>query len=721
MIKNKLIAIAILIGLCPMVYGQGDSPKVSIQDCRKAVGVLNHCYWNDGCSPGGRVWQFEYDREGGPISASVYGSTDRMGNRQEVIDQQIKHACQLTSLESLSINDAWKEKMPPLENLKNLKHLKLKGFIPADISVLKNCPDLVNLKIDGRRLTSIDTLRHLTQLERIDIQFLKVEDLSPLSGLENLESIRINSSQANGSTPRDLPRLKEFITAGTEIADASGLATCPELEVVDLSSTQTNSIEWTRPLKKLKKVEFPSSLVNDLSPLSGRVDLDLGSTLHRLEGRDLSPLDGFRKLGSEGKMSLFDSRTETLPNITHAEDLVTLYLRGTKVADLEPIRFNQLRNLCIEDSPVRDLSPLELSNFEQIGLINLPCDDLSPLKKMDQTTYLEVSGLPITDLSPISSMAELRTLILTGHRVRDFSVVSSLTNLHTVGISNLSQSDLVHLANLPIRTLMLPNSKITDLSGLAIADLQRLRWLDLANSEIENIELLKHCTSLEGLSLEGTKVRDISVLSSLPKLEVLNLKNSSITKLIHLPIKTIDLTGTEVTNIRPIAEANNICLAYSKVRNFRPLQKSKRLYDLDLSGLPVDFRQINGTSIGRLNLSHAKINLDVPLSIKTTSFAQINLSHSNIRDLGSLHVKSLEELDLSFTEIKDLQPLLQLDRLKRIRIKGIDVEPELLAQIQAKLEQRYSHEQDARILREVTPVEPFIRKRIWRWFTSPEW
>ena len=731
MIKNKLIAIAILIGLCPMVYGQGDSVKVPVQDGAEIARIAESL---------GRFWKIEYDTEGRPISAKASGSA----RVPSISKKRIDLVCQLTSLESLSFafSHVDLEEMPPLENLKNLKHFAMWGFAPSDISVLKNCPDLVSLELSGGSLTSIDTLRNLTQLEKIDIPSLKSEDLSPLNGLDrlrvaelekgsikdisifnrlkNLESINFDQSQLN-TTPRDLPRLKHFIAAGTEIADASGLATCPELEVVDLSSTQTNSIEWTRPLKKLKKVEFPSSLVNDLSPLSGRVDLDLGSTLHRLEGRDLSPLDGFRKLGSEGKMSLFDSRTETLPNITHAEDLVTLYLRGTKVADLEPIRFNQLRNLCIEDSPVRDLSPLELSNFEQIGLINLPCDDLSPLKKMDQTTYLEVSGLPITDLSPISSMAELRTLILTGHRVRDFSVVSSLTNLHTVGISNLSQSDLVHLANLPIRTLMLPNSKITDLSGLAIADLQRLRWLDLANSEIENIELLKHCTSLEGLSLEGTKVRDISVLSSLPKLEVLNLKNSSITKLIHLPIKTIDLTGTEVTNIRPIAEANNICLAYSKVRNFRPLQKSKRLYDLDLSGLPVDFRQINGTSIGRLNLSHAKINLDVPLSIKTTSFAQINLSHSNIRDLGSLHVKSLEELDLSFTEIKDLQPLLQLDRLKRIRIEGIDVEPELLAQIQAKLEQRYSHEQDARILREVTPVEPFIRKRNWRWFTSPEW
>ena len=704
-----------------MVYGQGDSPKVSIQDCRKAVGVLNHCYWNDGCSPGGRVWQFEYDREGGPISASVYGSTDRMGNRQEVIDQQIKHACQLTSLESLSINDAWKEKMPPLENLKNLKHLKLKGFIPADISVLKNCPDLVNLKIDGRRLTSIDTLRHLTQLERIDIQFLKAEDLSPLSGLGNLESIRINSSQANGSTPRDLPRLKEFITAGTEIADASGLATCPELEVVDLSSTQTNSIEWTKPLKKLKKVEFPSGLVGDLSPLAGRVDLDLGSTLHRLRGRDLSPLDGFKKLGSQGKMYLFDSRTETLPNIAHAEDLVTLYLKGTKVADLEQIRHNRLENLCIADSPVRDLSPLETSNLQQIGLVNLPCDDLSPLKEMGQATYLEVSGLPITDLSPISSMEKLSTLFLTDHDVVDFSVVGGLTNLHTVGISNLSKSDFVHLANLPIRNLLLPNSKITDLSGLAKADLQKLRWLDLANSEIKNIELLKHCPLLEGLSLEGTKVSDISVLSSLPKLEVLNLKNTSVTDLSplnELPLKTIDLTGTGVTDVTPIAKARNICLAYSKVRDFRPLQKFGHT-KLDLSGLPVDFSQINGSYIHDLNLSHAKITSDIPLSLKTLWHTRINLSHSNIRDLGSLQMKRLEELDLSFTEIKDLQPLLQLDRLKRIRVEGIDMEPELLKQIQAKLKQHPSYEQDACILHEVTPVTPFIPTK--EWVTSPPW
>ena len=124
MMNKSLIAIAILIGFCPMVYGQDDSAKIPVLDDAEVARIVKSLDYD---------WRVTYDKEGPgrqPISVVFYS------HRKNASSEDIRRVCQLSSLESLWFKDRHLREMPPLENLPNLKHLYLGSYAPSDISGL---------------------------------------------------------------------------------------------------------------------------------------------------------------------------------------------------------------------------------------------------------------------------------------------------------------------------------------------------------------------------------------------------------------------------------------------------------------------------------------------------------------------------------------------------------------------------------------------------------
>jgi Leucine-rich repeat (LRR) protein len=114
---------------------------------------------------------------------------------------------------------------------------------------------------------------------------------------------------------------------------------------------------------------------------------------------------------------------------------------------------------------------------------------------------------------------------------------------------------------------------------IALTQMQEITGLDLVNHpEVQKISVLRHCKHLTILSLEGTKVSDLSPLSGLRELETLSVNRTPVAHLAPLEnmskLRRLYVGKTYVTNISPLASLTGlryISLAYSPVSDIQPL------------------------------------------------------------------------------------------------------------------------------------------------------
>ena len=164
------------------------------------------------------------------------------------------------------------------------------------------------------------------------------------------------------------------------------------------------------------------------------------------------------------------------------------------------------------------------------------------------------------------------------------------------------------------------------------------RELDLTGSQVTNLEPIAKLTMLTGLDLMSTQVSDIGPLAKLTAL------------------KRINLAFTQVSDIRPLAKLTTLewlVLVDTQVSNVEPLAKMTTLERLDLT-----FTQIS--DIGSLANLPALEHLDL-------AFTQV----SDIGPLGELI--ALEQLDLTGTQVSDLRPLTKLAALAKLDLMGTQV------------------------------------------------
>ncbi|MCP5037501.1 MAG: leucine-rich repeat domain-containing protein, partial [Rhodobacteraceae bacterium] len=86
-----------------------------------------------------------------------------------------------------------------------------------------------------------------------------------------------------------------------------------------------------------------------------------------------------------------------------------------------------------------------------------------------------------------------------------------------------------------------------------IADLTALQNLDLMNTQVTDISVLKDLTALQNLNLRGTQITDINVLKDLTALQSLDLWGTQVTDISVLKdltaLQNLYLSDTQVTDI----------------------------------------------------------------------------------------------------------------------------------------------------------------------------
>jgi len=119
-----------------------------------------------------------------------------------------------------------------------------------------------------------------------------------------------------------------------------------------------------------------------------------------------------------------------------------------------------------------------------------------------------------------------------------------------VRIGKQDFDDASPLANLTrLRRLDLRTTQITDLRPLA--GLQKLEWLDLGFTPVDDVSPLAELHNLTSLSLDSTQVSDVKPLAKMRKLKTLNLRATKIRDL--SPLRSRTTLTTLGVNLAPVS------------------------------------------------------------------------------------------------------------------------------------------------------------------------
>ena len=582
-------------------------------------------------------------------------SLDLDGNLQ-LADLQPLQA--LVNLETLILQDNISTSdITPLAGLVNLKELNLWANDIVDVSALTDLVNLEILTLGSNNISDITALAGLVKLERLSLSGNDISDVSALSGLVNLLALSLgNNSIADVSPLANLVGLERLFISENPVANAGVLYPLTQQDppvaididvsviyipdeklafalrrVLDLEADDNITIEEMQRLDSIFGAPADRSddarvLVRRKPPRPVSHTYGVGLKQERLHGiNDLTGLEyatnlRFLHLYSVGDISDFSP-------IQNLSDLISLRLEGGEISDISFLSSNleSLTRLGFPRNSIEDISPVaNLVNLEQLSLDNNNIEDISPLANLVNLGYLYITDNNIEDVSPLANLVDLAWLYLANNPILDTSPIFPLLKANG-GKIKLDSIDIevikpviiefpdTHLASELRRELGLasdadittgdmarlvsfhPDSEesITDLTGLEYAWNITELILD-SQTELNDLTLLSTLLTLTVLDLENTSITDLSFLHSLGALTRLSLKGSGIvdvSPLEHLVnLTNLGLQSNSIVDVSPLRSLVNLtilALQSNSIVDVSPLVDLVNLTYLGLFDNPI--------------------------------------------------------------------------------------------------------------------------------------
>ncbi len=227
-----------------------------------------------------------------------------------------------------------------------------------------------------------------------------------------------------------------------------------------------------------------------------------------------------------------------------------------------------------------------------------------------------------------------------------------------------------------LREIDLSNTDVDDISVLR--NNQQLELLNLSNSKVSDISILKFSNNLKFLFIENTKVKDLSPLHNLQVLEKVLCKGT--------PVSNGEMKLLAVTNpnkVQVIAEETQSL----KWWNGLPLVWRERL-SLDVkfaASLPNESELSKIQGLKKLSLN-GNPNIENLLPVTGLKYLkELNCANSGIVSLDGIDsLKYLEDLDIANTKIADISMLVSMNRLKILRCDNTKVPVDRLEDFKRK-------------------------------------
>ena len=485
-------------------------------------------------------------------------------------------------------------------------------------------------------------INHMPMLKSISIYFDNKEDidLNYLSEFDlkdkSIEVMLINCDGRSLKPLSDIGKISNMLVSGGSEIDFSGLDNVIKLEIWDTTIREQSNLGNMENLETIKIKGSEIDGFGDMSNLKKLEDI----TIEYYEEDELS----------EKQKSI--SGLETLDHEINLK--AESYLEQNIIDELENVKISKLN---IKNSPEMDL------------------------KKLKNSSCIQLNG-DITDetLEKISNNSEIESLSLSGNiQVDNYAVLNNMTKLSELKICNYSENviNLETISQLTgIKSLTLYGDEKCRISD--ISEIGKMYWLEefeITNQSVSDISSIQNMTNLQKLNISGTDVSDISILSNIPNLESINIGGTKVTDLSVLTqfteLKELGISGLNL-DISILASFNNLEVLHLKntsISDYSPLANLKNLRELDLEKSSITnldiVSEMNDLEI--LNISGCRIK-DISALNEKEKLIDLDISETDVMDISPLNkCKELVILDISSTAIRDFTPLKNASKLKIIK------------------------------------------------------
>ncbi|KAL0224641.1 hypothetical protein RCL1_002553 [Eukaryota sp. TZLM3-RCL] len=587
------------------------------------------------------------------VNSFEHGVDLDFSNYNYIVDLSFYPNC--SRLKSLNLSNKWVENTSEISKFTNLETLDLSnvklGYNSycqivriTDISFLSSCFKLKSLSLDRSRVTDLSPLSLLVELESLSVYNTKVFDLWPLRYLSKLSTLDVRETL--------LPR--EHQRKLTDSSDIQTLINSFEHGVdLDFSNTRdTVNLSLYSHCSRLKSLKLLHRKVENISEISKFTNLETLDLMYNNKITDTSLLSSLQNLRV---LSLHENKISDLSPLSCLKFLQILKLDSNQISDLSPVAaLENLVDLSLCRSNITDISPLSsLQNLRILSLCDNKISDLSPLSCLKFLEKLALNWNKVSDVSPLASLQNLVDLSLTFSRIADLRPLSSLVKLERLSLYFTKVFDLwplkhlINLSTLDVRETFLPREHQRELTNSS--DIQALINsfehgvdLDFSNTrDTVNLSLYSHCSRLKSLKLLHRRVENISEIFKFTNLETLDLSNvtldgnriddiSFLSSCIKL--KSLSLEGSKVTDLSPLSLLSN---------NLKSLSLNNSLFP-NLSQLS-NFKQLEFLSLNSNNITDIS-----PLSL-LENLTNLSLYNTKVSDLSSLQYLS----KLSFLDVRE--------------------------------------------------------------------
>lgn len=521
----------------------------------------------------------------------------------------------------------WDERAVNLEALSRLPKLTTLvldhcGLTESDLpTIAQHAPQLTTLNISNSGITSVAALASLTKLERLIISNTGVTTLTPLANLTIRQLLTENTAIASINELRgtrlvkcirqwncpivtdgydvlgEMPQLEEVNIAGDEstkelVLDLSPLANAQNLVWLDVGYVGVQDINFVSSLPNLQYLliatsNLTSMMIGDATLPESLVYLDFGGNcITSLEELHLERLKKLEYISLHANFITDFSpmeqctATETWITDQHSPDMLMGWL-GTSLRNalnLPPkavVTQKMLDNVIgvtVRDGEIEWVFYEEQKNHDAWQRREREVNNWG--KYIDK--YSDNGSDPLF-LTPNPTDENLPVM---NPDAFDLSELQYFRHLHYFQLRNQQAEGTWVLAKLPIHWLILSNCELTDadmpyITAINVDDGNRfneLYHLNLGDNAITSLSGIERLTTLNVLLVQRNNISDLSPLSDLTRLHLLNIS-----------------WNPGITSIEPLAQGMR-----------------EALVNLDMAGLAVDLTPVGGME----NLDHVRLGDD---------------------------------------------------------------------------------------------------------------
>ena len=207
-------------------------------------------------------------------------------------------------------------------------------------------------------------------------------------------------------------------------------------------------------------------------------------------------------------------RVKSLEGLQYAENLEKLSMVNQAFGDISPLanltklKYLDLRNVAKNGHGIKDLSPLaKLTNLEYLNLFKAEPINVNELENLVKLKSLNLGAAKINSVSFASKMINLEYLNLEHNEFADVTVLEDLVNLKTLLLDSTVKTWLTDTSK----------SRIRDISKLN--RLTKLEELGVSNNDIDNIDVVKNFKKLNKFHATNNNITNFESLLSLRGLQ----------------------------------------------------------------------------------------------------------------------------------------------------------------------------------------------------------